>query len=244
MIPFILGFTVSSVIALAANNRRALDSTGAIAAIALGTVVFGFAGVLAFLVFISFFALGNLPRLFADVARAERSWRQVIANGGFAGLFAVLYGLLGDAWLLAMFIGSVAISAADTLSSEIGRFSKATPRAILTFAVMPKGLSGAITPLGLLAGLLGAMLYGAIAWAMVGHPYGLLVVAGGFAGTLIDSLLGLIQVKYRTQEGLSEVKSEGAEVARGVRWLDNDLVNFLANFLALGVLAVLLSTFV
>jgi uncharacterized membrane protein len=69
----------------------------------------------------------------------------------------------------------------------------------------------------------------------------LLVVAVGLAGSAIDSALGAaFQAKYRVQSGNSgewrhtERKTLGGtplELAQGIRWVNNDIVNFASLLL-------------
>ncbi len=237
---FIIGFTLSATIAIAAYYKRALNTSGAMSAIITGTLVFGFGGFFPYLIFISFFALSSGIQFFTDTKQtAQRSYRQVLANGLIAVLFITLYYLEGETIYYALFIGSVAVSAADTASSEVGILSKRSPVSIFTFRRMEKGLSGAITPLGLVAGLLTALFYALLSLIPLGLSFFIPILITGFLGTLIDSALGTVQVKYKHKKTISEEKSENATHYAGFRWLDNDLVNFLTNAIAVSVMFII-----
>jgi uncharacterized membrane protein len=107
-------------------------------------------------------------------------------------------------------------------------------------------MSGGVTAVGLLASLLGALFVAALA-ALGGGSHAPAIVAGGVVGALVDSLLGAACQARRwcdtcNRETERDVHDCGATTrhARGLRGLDNDLVNLLSN-LAGGLLAALLA---
>lgn len=59
--------------------------------------------------------------------------------------------------------------------------------------------------------------------------------AAGFTGSVLDSVLGAaFQAKYRAENGETECPRSGEEaleLARGIRWVNNDVVNFVSVFL-------------
>ena len=173
---------------------------------------------------------------------AERDAVQVLANGGVALASAVLYGLTGaSGWLVAL-AGGIAAANADTWSTEIGRTSRTLPRLITTWRHVPAGTSGAVSGRGLAGAIAGAATIGitaavGCAWdVMAGSisPMPALVglTAGGFAGSLLDSLLGATVQDQRwcdtcktgTEQKVHRCGSETRNV-RGVPWIDNDVVN-------------------
>jgi uncharacterized membrane protein len=68
--------------------------------------------------------------------------------------------------------------------------------------------------------------------------YASIVAASGFFGCLMDSALGAtVQANYYDQEGgcLTEHPTVGGRelpLERGIRWVDNDLVNLMSNVIA------------
>ncbi len=234
----LLGFSVSLAIAVCGYHLEALDSKGTLAAVITGTVVFGFAGAIAFVVYISFF-LFSLGLGFLDRGKRKKEPRthvQVLANGLVASILALAYGIHGHDALYALFIASVAVSAADTMSSEVGlRYGK-KPWHFFKHTSSTLGLSGVVTWIGLLAGFLTALLYGLATFGIMRSLlYSLLVFGTGFFGTLIDSALGVIQVKYTDKKTnrILDTQEEGSEYHSGFPWLSNNLVNFLTNLVAL-----------
>ena len=100
--------------------------------------------------------------------------------------------------LYAAFVGTLAFCNADTWGSEIGVTSKAKPRLITTWRVVPPGTNGGVTLLGTLAGaaagltvgVFGAVTYGdggsvSFQWSVVA-----LGVAAGVVGSAVDSVIG------------------------------------------------------
>ena len=98
---------------------------------------------------------------------------------------------------------------------------------------MEKGLSGGVSLIGTLAGLTGAFLIGLL-YLVFTHKWQspLLITAVGFAGTLLDSIIGSsAQAVYRLTNGMrTEVQMPGETILeKGFPWMTNDLVNFLSN---------------
>lgn len=138
-----------------------------------------------------------------------RNARQVLANGGWAAIGALLARWEPDVgW--AVLLGSLATAQADTWATEIGARAARPPILITTGRPVPPGTSGGLTFLGTSAGILGAVALAGLG-ALVGAPLWItpIAAAGGVLGMLADSLLGA------TLEAAS--------------WLDNDGVNLAAT---------------
>lgn len=184
----------------------------------------------------------------------RRDLGQTFANGGVAAIVAVL-GVIwpGDWWWLA-FLGAMATVTADTWSTEFGVLSKHPPRLITTGKLTSPGTSGGITLAGSLAAFGGAIFIGLMAWLLLGAqqllggalpvPYGrhlplILVVGGaGFFGAMVDSFIGATwQVMYycdschkETEQSLHHACGDTpTRFIRGLRWLNNDLVNLISS---------------
>lgn len=158
------------------------------------------------------------------------------ANGGAAAVGALVIPwapVLG--W--ALLAGGLAAAQADTWGTEIGRRSQHPPRLLIGGRTVPPGTSGGVTWLGTGAGVAGATGIGALT-LVTDAPTALVgwTVAGGVAGTLIDSALGsTVQARYRCAacDGAFERPTDHcgapARLDRGLRWIDNDVVNALAT---------------
>jgi uncharacterized protein (TIGR00297 family) len=259
LLQIVIGLISSTVIALFARRRGALSASGALAAVLVGTITFGFGGWTWGLVLIAFFAFSTtlsryrqadkrkLAEKFAKGTR--RDMGQVMANGGLGAFLALLYFLNPLSPFLAAFLGAMSTVNADTWGTEVGVLSREPPRLITTWRRAPPGTSGAITLLGTTASTLGALLIGVLAYiltsveALLSRQDSLrlswiipVTLGSGFLGSLFDSLLGA------TVQGIfycaaCEVETEkelhscglGTSHVRGWRWLNNDMVNFLSS---------------
>ncbi|MEN4010663.1 MAG: DUF92 domain-containing protein [Bellilinea sp.] len=263
----LLGVGLAALISLAAYAARSLSRSGAVAAALLGSAVFGLGGLPWAGLLLGFFISSSLlSRLFRRRKAAvdekfskgsQRDAGQVAANGGIAGLLALLQAALPDSplpWLAAA--AALAAANADTWATELGVLSPVKPRLITTRKPVEMGTSGGITPLGTLAALVGALFIAAIAALLPPAnvalpPFGVLlaVTLAGLAGSLVDSLLGAtVQAIYCCPRCGKETERHpqhtcGAQTRRlrGWSWLDNDWVNAFCT-LSAGVLAVLASS--
>ncbi|MGX7420007.1 DUF92 domain-containing protein [Carnobacterium gallinarum] len=161
-----------------------------------------------------------------------RGSTQVLANGFPAFIFALLFFMTKNKAFQLAALTSFAAANADTFSSEIGMLSGKNPYSILTLKPLAKGLSGGVSKLGLVSGLIGSILIGLL--ALGSYPLSVIgiVIGGGFFGTLLDSFLGsTLQAKYTLNEGLTEqsqVAGSPLELASGFRFITNDGVNFIS----------------
>jgi uncharacterized protein (TIGR00297 family) len=187
-----------------AYRFRVADVSGLFSGALVGIILIVFADVRWFLVMLAFLVIGSAAtryRLDAKVAAgiAEshggvRGYVNVFANGLVGVAAAVLYGLSGGSPLpLALFLGSVATAAADTMGGEIGMTSH-EPVLITSFEPVPKGTNGGITPLGEAASLCASFVIALSAFLLgIGTTRVLLFVTlAGFAGSNADSLVGAL----------------------------------------------------
>jgi len=255
------GLVAAGAIAVAARRVRALSPGGALAATAVGTacVAAGWSwGALLIAFFVTSTALSRFRaavkerRTASVVAKGgERDAIQVLANGGpFAAAALASLALPWPGWP-AVAGGALATAAADTWATEIGTLAAAPPRSILSGEVVAPGTSGGITAAGTIAAAGGALFVGATAW-LLGWPPRVAAgaAAGGFAGALVDSLLGAAVQARRwcdrcgvATERVTHGCGAPTRAAGGLAWLDNDGVN-LASALVGALVALLLAMLV
>ena len=253
-----VGAALAGIVAVAARRAGALATSGAAAAVVAGAIASAAGWVWAFLLIAYFLATSGLTRLGAAAKQARtrdvvakggaRDWRQVAANGGVFTIAAGLWLGTRDPAVAALGAGSLAAAAADSWGTELGTLVRQAPRSILTLRRVPPGTSGGVSAAGTAATLAGAGFVALVAWAL-GWPSTILpaVVAGGFAGAMVDSLLGAV-VQSRRWCPACETGTEQqvhrcgtpTDAAGGVRWVDNDVVN-VACAAAGGLLAMLLA---
>ncbi len=158
----------------------------------------------------------------AERREGRNAW-QILANLAVAALGSVVFSVTGNrVWLVAA-LAALAEAATDTVASEIGQCRGPDARLITTWERVPAGTDGGITIPGSIAGMAAGLVI-----AAVGAVGGMIVqrqlwipLATGFAGMLIDSLLGATLQRHG--------------------WISNQTVNFFAT-LAAALLAYGIST--
>lgn len=253
---------LNGIAALGALLKDKVTPAGAAAGFVIGMILFLFGGALSWLLLMTFF-LSSILAGRAGGARKqelERLWEkgnrrdqwQALANAGPQALAALLAFAAGASprgggpALLAV-AGGFAAATADTWASELGSVFGGRPVSLRSFRRTRPGESGAISAVGSLVGAAGGATVAFVAFfglALVSgsglQPVLLPVVTGaGLVGMLGDSLLGAFaQVQYRTPVGdLTERREEGARRERGLRFVNNDVVNLAATALATGATA-------
>jgi uncharacterized protein (TIGR00297 family) len=254
----LIGVLLGAAMAVGGYYRRALSGSGAVAAAVVGAVTFGGGGwgwgvlLVAFFVASSALSLYN-PKKKAEVAAekfekgSRRDWAQVVANGGWGTLLALVAWFNPQPWLFAAFVGTMATVTADTWATELGTLSNTPPRLVTNGKVVPSGTNGAVSVLGTLAALVGGVFIGTIAFALaqVGAvpmsdvaPFWFPMIAGvsGLAGAFADSFLGAtVQKVYYCPTCRTETErtlhscGTTTQPLRGWGWMDNDMVNFLSS---------------
>jgi uncharacterized protein (TIGR00297 family) len=182
-----------------------------------------------------------------------RDMGQVLANGGWVGIIALLnplavhLGLIGttDARFFVWVLMSAALG--DTLSSELGMRYGKTPYSLRTFKPVPMGLSGGISFMGLWGAFLGGLVMTLYLFLdmkislnipveeiLIDNQYNQLrrilgfVLFSGLGGSLLDSVLGeFLQERFQKHGILSDVGIEEERIS-GIRGISNDWINFIS----------------
>ncbi len=263
VIRLLAGLIGSSVVAWSSWRKQSLTSSGALAAIVVGTVTVAAGGAAWFGLVLVFFVSSSMLTRWKQARKAaaesayakggRRDAGQVLANGGIATACCALTLIPGldPTMLYAGFAGALGAATADTWATEIGGLSRSDPFHILTGKRVPAGTSGGITWLGSAAAIAGACLIGLSSLLLGGTTdmsFPLIVLVAGTAGAAVDSVIGAVwQHMYhcvscgRFVES-SEHCSMPARPARGLRWMDNDAVNGICTAVGacIGMLLVVL----
>jgi uncharacterized protein (TIGR00297 family) len=241
----LIGFCVAGAISLPAWRFRALDRTGAIAALAMGTIIFGLGGMMPSVALVLFFVSGSILSALPGKTKVRtgdeslgRSWKQVAANGSIATLLILataIFPTYRDR-LLMIAVASIAAAAADSWSTEIGTRYGGTVRDILSWRRIPAGISGGVSFLGLLAAVCAGLLVASSTYLHEARIKVLLVITlSAFFGAVCDSILGSsVQAKYQCgvcRELVETPEHCGvpASLVKGAEWIDNNVVNFAAT---------------
>jgi uncharacterized protein (TIGR00297 family) len=217
---FLLGLALAAVVSSLAFRLGSLSRSGALAATAVGTIIFGAGGwrwaVLLLAFFISSSVLTQLFRSRKAAVSANfdkggpRDAGQVLGNGAIATIFAGLTFFFPHAlWPWIGFAASLAAVNADTWSTELGVLSRGRPRLITNLKPVEKGTSGGVSLVGVLAALAGAALIALLAVLLNPFPGAIpaperwsliaawLLTGSGLLGALFDSLVGAtVQAMY------------------------------------------------
>lgn len=242
---------IGGIVSALAWRAGSLTLSGALAAAVIGGIAVAAGWPFAILLIVYFATTTLLSRL--GRARKEKltssiiakqgardAW-QVMANGFVFGVAALgslsSYPAPPDPGWFALGAGALGASAADTWATELGVLYGGTPRSILHWRTVPPGTSGAVSAIGSVGAVLGAIAIGAVALVLGASTLVAgAVVLGGLAGALLDSLLGAtVQSRLWCDRCGVETEREVHDCGRpthpirGTTWIDNDLVNFLAG---------------
>ena len=159
----------------------------------------------------------------AEKRQGKRNAGQVFANAGVAAILSLLaiYNTADAAMLNLMLAAGFSAATADTLSSELGNIYGRRYYHILSFKKMQRGVNGAVSIQGTVAGIFGSAVIALVYALGTGWnaPHFLIIIVAGTAGNIADSILGLT------------LENKGL--------LNNNTVNFLNTAVGAGVAGVL-----
>ncbi len=189
-----------------------LDRLGIVFAVCLGALllylggsmgIFFLAGMIWFLVISTIVTVtGKERKMKLKLYQEARGWRNVVANGLIPLVVVALYAFdqgshfISPAILVVSYVASVAAVAADKFGSELGVLGRSRPITLLTLKPSKIGVSGGVTLMGVLAGVVGAALISLMLVGYGNYPfYMTIVIISGLVGTLVDSVFGYFEEK-------------------------------------------------
>jgi len=167
-----------------------------------------------------------------------RDHMQVLANGGLGGVLVVINWIYPDEIFFLLYTAGLASVCADTWATEIGTWKKTATYNILNLKPVIQGASGGVSWLGTGGALAGslAIAFSGILWVEFSYIlYVILIFLAGLAGCFVDSVLGASvqrQNKCSICAGITERRIHcglPAEYYKGIKLINNDVVNFLAG---------------
>jgi len=144
-------------------HKKWLSMARTTAAVLLSTIIIFSVGIVLLIPLSIFFIVVSLTSKLHPMSKdaSGRNAIQVFANGLIAVLCLLVYALTkNEIFILASF-APVAVSFSDTISSDIGMHFKYKTYDITTFQPIKVGLSGGISLVGTLAGIMASV---AFAW--------------------------------------------------------------------------------
>lgn len=269
----LIGVSLSLALARVSFALKFLTASGAIGTFLFGSNVFSMGGLAWTIPVLTFFILSSILSKIGRQRKkkfdlvfeksSQRDVGQVIANGGMAWIMMIWYSFTNEPIIFIAYLGSLAAAQADTWATEIGTMLRnPKPRSIVNFKPVAAGTSGGITVTGTTGAFVGALLICLSAWLIVpdqmmslGAVRSFAIVGlAGLGGSLVDSFFGAtLQAMYydpfrkkvteRTHSTSPEGKLVPNELIKGVRWVDNDLVNFICT-MAGAVVAIILTNMI
>jgi len=242
-----LAVILAAIVSLAAARSRLLTPSGGVAATLVGAIAVTVGWSWAVLLVVFFALTSALSAHGAERKReltrgvlakgSHRDAVQVLSNGGVFASAAIAWAATGSPVWLAAGAGAIAAAAADSWATEIGISRGGRPRSLISGKTLDRGASGGVTLAGSLGGAAGAAVVGGTV-LIIGWPHSVAATAffAGVIGMVIDSVLG---ATFQARLVCPACGSETEQVvhhcgtrtrrARGVRWVDNDVVNILAT---------------
>lgn len=248
---FNMGVLLALIVVTISLKLKFLKLDGSAAAFILGVFIFGLGGIKWTTPILTFFVLSSIlskirKRKNENVElyfekNDKRDYLQVFANGGF-GVILVLINTLfpSEVWYL-VYVVLIASVCADTWATEFGTIKKVTTYNILNFKKIEQGKSGGISIFGLFGAVLGALIISLTAfhWVNLQPTYFIfLIVITGLSGSIVDSFLGAtLQKQFICNNCGKETEREnhcnsGTKQFKGIKWMNNDAVNFISSTFA------------
>ena len=257
----ITGLVGGLILAILGIVFKALTWDGAIAGFYFGVIILGLGAWTWGLMYFSFFILGSAFTFIGKKKKkaisqefekggTARDSIQAMVNSIVPAILALIFVLIQNPILTVMASGAIAVSLGDTLGTEIGSLSKKNPRvSIKPWIKTEKGSPGAISFLGLLASIVGALTIGFIGIGVgilernlgshdvLPSSIWLLLIAatiGGTIGAYLDSVFACTIQKLNKCVVCEKITEKSihcqkrTEYHTGKKWMQNDVVNLFS----------------
>ena len=183
-----------------------------------------------------------------NLKSGARDITQVLANALAATLALVIGKIFNEPAGIVVYTAALTECLADSLASDVGVLSKKDPVDICRMKRIKRGMSGGVSLLGTFSALVGCLVMTALSILLFGFEikYVIAVTVIPMVGIVIDSVLGsLVQAKYvcsvcgkHTEKKLH--CSAHTRHTGGLKFINNDTVNILSNFLTAALAAIYL----
>ncbi|MCX7875549.1 MAG: DUF92 domain-containing protein [Melioribacteraceae bacterium] len=256
----LISLLIAFVIVFISYRLKFLTLSGSIATFFLAGIIFTLGGIKWSIPILTFFILSSLisklrkkkndeVELFFEKS-GTRDYFQVLANGGLGGVLVILYFLYDSDFYYLLYLASLSAVCADTWATELGTWNKTKTYNILTFKEVEQGVSGGISFIGTLGAIAGtvAISFSGIYWIEMNYAfYFILIIVSGLFGSFIDSILGAtiqLQKECSVCNKITERNfhcGEETKFYRGISFINNDVVNFIAGLSGTILIIILLN---
>jgi uncharacterized protein (TIGR00297 family) len=186
-----------AVFSIFSYKKKLLDFEGVLVGNAVGllAITYGPNSLIDLFAVVIFFILGEIASNYPRKKHEQRNIWNVIGNS-LPALITLALIIFFPAYALLLelgYFGAISAALADTLSSEVGYYSKKDPVMITTFKRVKRGTDGGITLLGEAAALFGGIII-AILYFFAYHNYSAsaVIILAGLVGTNVDSIFGAV----------------------------------------------------
>jgi uncharacterized protein (TIGR00297 family) len=178
--------------------KGVLDKGGILLALIFAAILFFYGGTPYLVLMLVFFVLAiAVTKYEYEIKRDmglyehERGWENVLSNGLLPSILAFLSPFTGPM----PFIASIAAVTADKYASEIGVLDAREPISVLEFKPVKPGTSGAMSMMGTVGSLAGAIAIGLASIFVFGlDPTQALIIGfAGLAGSIVDTIFGVFE---------------------------------------------------
>jgi uncharacterized protein (TIGR00297 family) len=227
---WLIAISLNSILLLVATiiPKKLLTPSGLINAWGLGVVIWGTLGWRGYAVVMFYFLVGSAV---TRIGMAQKEAEGIAEKRGGArgpenvwgsalmamvcalGVAAIEFGWLDASWrslLLLGYVASFATKLSDTTASEVGKAYGKSTFLITTLKPVARGTEGAISLEGTMAGIIGGMVIGLVAYSLglITLPGVVICVIAAFVATNLESVIG-------------------ATLQHKFDWLTNELVNVI-----------------
>ena len=199
-----------------------LDKPGLALTIIFGMTIFllgGFSYLVLIFIFLFLSVLatkyGYYEKKDMGIYEHDRSWENVLSNGLVPTLAVIVGFFLG--WGPLPYVCAIAAIMADKFASELGVLG-GDPISLDGFKHVKPGTSGAISVTGTIMSLAGSAAIGIAALFLFGltPTTALLIALAGFAGGVVDTLVGVFEEKGFGSKGITNMICSIVGVAIGL----------------------------
>lgn len=161
-------------LAVTARHFRWVDTASCLLGLLFGSAVLVFGGIEGYGFLLLFYFISQFSTFFGKKIKEQRGiaepeqGKRGVGSVFSKGLMPALFSLVSPAAMVA----ALAVYAADTAASEIGKTSRGNAWSLTRFKIVPPGTVGAISWRGTLAGLVTILLFAVVAYLVALSPAG------------------------------------------------------------------------